>query len=171
MNKDVPVSNKILEKRIQGEQAEVHLTKILRAQAILKTNQQPIQFRHLANNKKKQQLQEDELTNIESANRKLLENIIGIAKRRRSVKIEKTVKLKKTLNSSYRKRELSRIMQENMNLLKRLKSQYSVYNSRNMRTVQTKSELIRHKKVLQLLVIPSTSSKYHREFCGKFINR
>jgi len=125
MDRSIPVSNKLIFKRINERNRQIHLNKLSQIKSSI-NRQPPLSFNHLKVNKKKNQLYETKLTEIERENRILLEKLTNIMKA--PAKLPAPEKHPRSLNRETRKKELVKITIENQAILKRLKEQKSMYD-------------------------------------------
>ena len=113
---------------------DIHIGRLSNAKPRIDTTS-PHRFRHLTSKSKKDQLQEgilritllDRFTEIERANRQLLERMTYIMHGKHNSSIDSEGKLR-SLNNGFRKRQISQIIDENHALLKRLNDKKSSYN-------------------------------------------
>ena len=125
MYREIPTANRILSRKWNDYEHQVHLRKLREARAKV-TLQAPSKYRHFQVNSKKEQLQEGTLlfqterfTEIERANRILLEKMTLIMNKEklRAASHHPPVTLppapKRSLNVSLRKKESERIKLEN----------------------------------------------------------
>jgi len=125
MDRAIPTSNKLISKKIHDRHMQIHQSKIQNMKSSI-SRQAPQTFSHLKSNKKKVQVQEDKLTEMERQNRILLDKLTHIMKTNNHD--GKNTAGPKSLNRDMRKRELVKITIENQAFLKRLQDQKSTYD-------------------------------------------
>jgi len=128
MDRSIPVSNKLISKKIHDRNMQIHQAKLQNMKSSI-SRQAPQTFTHLKSNKKKIQVHEDKLTEMERQNRILLDKLTHIMKHNNNDGNHNNGP--KSLNRDLRKRELVKITIENQALLKRLQDKKATYD-RNM---------------------------------------
>lgn len=127
MFRAIPVSNRILSKKWDEKNHEIHMKKLNDMKSTIDAKR-PASFAHLKRRAKKEQMLEDRYTEIERENRILLEKMSQIMQNKNiKARITKPIQ-KKSLNNESRKRQLIQITMENQALLKRLQDKQSSYN-------------------------------------------
>ncbi len=137
MDRSIPVSNKLIVQRINERNRQIHLNKLNEVKPSI-NRQPPPSFNHLKSNKKKNQLYEAKLTEIERENRILLEKLTNIMKA--PTKLSTLEKQPRSLNREIRKKELVKITIENQAILRRLKDQKSMYDHNSWLNERKKHE-------------------------------
>ena len=127
MDRGIPVSSKLISKKINEKNMQIHLQKLQNIKSSI-SRAPPQSFSHLKSNKKKLQVYETKLTEIERENRMLLEKLTTIMKTNSHTAQISEKPTPKSLNRDFRKRELVKITIENQALLKRLQGQKPTYN-------------------------------------------
>ena len=154
MFRAIPTSNKILARRWEEHQREIHLSKLKGIKASIDSST-PQQFRHLRSRLKRQQQMEDRFTEIERENRILLEKMTTILNTKaRGTPLPRP----KSLNRELRKRELLRVTAENQALLKRLQEKPASYNVQ-----QWEEDQRRHEETLRLRCEYPYATQSYRE--------
>jgi E3 ubiquitin-protein ligase TRIP12 len=133
MYRSIPIQNKIVAAKIHEKDRQLHLNKLNSMKSTINTKA-PGTFKHVGgNNKKKVQLKEDKLSEIERENRILLQKLTSIMKSPQAfgeyaAPLPPQTASSKSLNRDYRKRELVKITIENQLLSKRLSEKKSNYD-------------------------------------------
>ena len=132
MNRGLPIGNKLLTKKWQEKDREIHLRKLRDIKPQINLSG-PTKFKHLNKKAKKEQLLEDRYTEIERENRILLEKMTSIMHNgNQSAQTQNNFSAppyqKRSLNKEARKRELLKITIENQQFLKRLQDKSSNYD-------------------------------------------
>jgi len=125
MDRAIPTSNKLITKKIHDRHMQIHQSKIQNMKSSI-SRQAPQTFSHLKSNKKKIQVHEDKLSEMERQNRILLDKLTHIMKTNNHD--GKNTAGPRSLNRDMRKRELVKITIENQAFLKRLQDQKSTYD-------------------------------------------
>jgi len=155
MFRAIPTSNKILARRWEEHEREIHLSKLKGMKASIDSSTPP-QFRHLRSRLKRQQLMEDRFTEIERENRILLEKMTSILNTKTR---DSHLPRPRSLNRELRKRELLRVTAENQAILKRLQDKPASYNVQ-----QWEEDQKRHEETLRLRCeYPYAASQSYRE--------
>ncbi|EAR87513.2 hypothetical protein TTHERM_00069200 (macronuclear) [Tetrahymena thermophila SB210] len=169
MYRQVPVSSKIVSRKIKERDSQIHETKLKQISSQIDTKR-PDHFNPLSytQNKKKIQLMEDKYTEIERENRILLEKITKIMNPPKTTSNknqyqdqsvmnrlsrnnnystiqQSSYTKKKSLNQLNRRKELLSIMEENKKILERIKSRKSEYDHRKWEEDHKKNEVLLHK--------------------------
>ncbi|KAL4466041.1 hypothetical protein ABPG74_004278 [Tetrahymena malaccensis] len=169
MYRQVPVSSKIVSRKIKERDSQIHETKLKQISSQVDTKR-PDHFNPLSytQNKKKIQLMEDKYTEIERENRILLEKITKIMNPPKTTSNknqyqdqsvmnrlsrnnnystiqQSSYTKKKSLNQLNRRKELLGIMEENKKILERIKSRKSEYDHRKWEEDYKKNEVLLHK--------------------------
>jgi hypothetical protein len=138
MDRSIPVSNKLISQKIHEKNRQIHLAKLNSIKSSI-SRQAPLTFTHLKSNKKRHQLYENKLTEIERENRILLEKLTTIMKNpNKTLSVDKQPR---SLNKEVRKKELVKITIENQAMLKRLKEQRSMYDHNSWLDERKKAEI------------------------------
>lgn len=126
MDRSIPFSNKIVFKRMVDKNRQIHLAKLGNIKSTI-SRAAPYSFNKATANRKKAQVNEDRLTEIERENKLLLDKLTTIM---RSSSQNPAVDQNNTrsLNKDLRKRDLVKITIENQALLRRLQDQRPIYN-------------------------------------------
>ena len=141
MHRAIPVSNKIIEKRIIERSQDKHQKKLQELKPIA-PDDQPSTVRQFRRNKKKEVLEEERFTEIERCNRILLERLSNIMKKNNQNTPNDQNKFRvRSLNRDSRKRELVKITIENQNILKRIQNQKSGFSIQNWEESRRKEEI------------------------------
>ncbi|CAI2365166.1 unnamed protein product [Moneuplotes crassus] len=164
-------TSKVVVDKIKERKMKQHLKEIRCAKSLL-DNSIPNSMRLRKSNPKKERMLEERYTEIERANRILLEkmaNIIGNKKfkhhryKPKSTKFSSSffmpgIEVKSSLNSGKRKRELSRINFENDKLLKRLQDKKPTYDIVRWAKDRRKNERI----IQNISTYPTMTRKRHQ---------
>mmetsp|Transcript_13447 Transcript_13447/g.24054 ORF Transcript_13447/g.24054 Transcript_13447/m.24054 type:complete len:219 (-) Transcript_13447:8-664(-) len=113
-----PCSNKFLYMKHVQHCQQLHRDRLQTMKPAI-DNKPPKKPTHLTNNKKREQMLEDRFIRIERENRMLLERMSSIMQKKGLDNDSRRHQVK-SLNKSYRKKELQRITQENQNILRRI---------------------------------------------------
>jgi len=137
MYRGLPSGNKILTKKWQEKERQIHMRKLRNVKPTINLKK-PKAFKHLKSRAKKEQMLEDRYTEIERENRILLEKMTSIMQKpnRTSTSFSNDrfastsgfINSKKSLNRAQRKQELLKITLENQAILRRLQDKNSNYN-------------------------------------------
>lgn len=125
MDRAIPTASKIITKKINDRNRQLHLARLQEVKSSIPRDT-PQSFAHLKSNKKKTQIYEEKLGEIERENRILLDKLTTIMKIPKGDSAEK--KIPKSLNREQRKKELVKITMENYAFLKRLRDKKSQYD-------------------------------------------
>lgn len=126
MFRAIPVANKILDKREHERRKQLHEKKLREIKCSV-DQERPATFGVLRNNKKRQQLKEDRIIEIERENRILLDKLTNIMKDKNPSSTQRDFRVR-SLNKDFRKRQLMQISIENQYILKRIQEQKSSYD-------------------------------------------
>ncbi|KAL0217248.1 hypothetical protein RCL1_007731 [Eukaryota sp. TZLM3-RCL] len=122
MFRSIPSANKLLEKKWRERDLERHRSKLKTTRPAV-DNKPPPLHRHVFENKKKHQIEEERYTAIERENFRLLSQISDIMSKSNTVDNHLAFETHPgTLHRQYRKRELERITDENQSILKRIQT-------------------------------------------------
>jgi E3 ubiquitin-protein ligase TRIP12 len=136
MYRSAPTSNRLLSKRWSDREQVLHQNRLQTARPRV-DSASPRPCPHLKHRLKQQQLAEDRCTEIERANRILLEKMaIVLSTKPRNYPLLRPG----SLNKLQRKRALATISSENQALLRRLKLQAPNYSAAKWRTTERKTE-------------------------------
>lgn len=137
MYRGLPSGNKILTRKWQEKERQIHMRKLRNIKPTINMRK-PKAFKHLKSRAKKEQMLEDRYTEIERENRILLEKMTSIMQKpnRTSTSFSHDrfnnqsgfIASKKSLNRAQRKQELLKITLENQAILRRLQDKNSNYN-------------------------------------------
>jgi len=130
MYRQQPVVSKILQKKWVSYEQDVHERKLSEVKSRLRSVSPP-KFRHVVKNLKREQRQEERYTEIERENRILLEKMSNIMSHRQNnsfLNNSRSSSVKRSLNRNQRKKEMTKITNENQALLRRLQDRKPVYN-------------------------------------------
>ncbi len=130
MDRSVAVGNKLCAKRMQRERHERHRAKLDRIHADI-DNRLPSSYSlpHLRVNLKRGQQMEDRFTEIDRENRILLKRMSDIIQKPSFAPAEQPGPCKNvSLNRDSRRKELERITNENLGILKRIERVQPMYN-------------------------------------------
>mmetsp|Transcript_15910 Transcript_15910/g.40213 ORF Transcript_15910/g.40213 Transcript_15910/m.40213 type:complete len:223 (+) Transcript_15910:207-875(+) len=122
-----PCSNKFLYQKDIEHRQKMHKARMNRMKPAI-DNKPPKKPSHLTNNKKREQMMEDRFVRIERENRLLLEKMSHIMSKKTLDNENDSFKYVRSLNKSYRKRELQRITVENQEILRRIQQREPFYN-------------------------------------------
>eukprot|EP00514_Thraustochytrium_sp_LLF1b_P010660 CAMPEP_0184554342 /NCGR_PEP_ID=MMETSP0199_2-20130426/34713_1 /TAXON_ID=1112570 /ORGANISM="Thraustochytrium sp., Strain LLF1b" /LENGTH=130 /DNA_ID=CAMNT_0026950351 /DNA_START=397 /DNA_END=785 /DNA_ORIENTATION=- len=123
-------------------------------------NSPPEKPSHLTSNKKREQMMEERFLRIEHENRLLLGKMSQIMSKT-SLDNQNDFQLK-SLNRSFRKKELSRITQENQEILRRIQQREPFYNH-----TEWEQERKTHEQYMRnICEYPVLPSKSHRKRKG-----
>lgn len=125
--KAMPRSSKILDEKWQQHLREMHHKRMKTIRPEI-DNKAPARFVHLAQNLKRQQLDEERYSSIERANYLLLERMSHIMTHPQTVDMKQSLPPPKSLNKDGRKKELMRITEENHNILRRIQHKEPYYS-------------------------------------------
>lgn len=136
-------SKRSLSQKWQKHLLDLHYKKLSKVRTTIK-NSSPNDYSHIRSNKKQEQLREgilkiERFTEIERENRILFEKMSCIMNSRN---LPRASSAKKSLNSHIRRKNSEKIANENLALLKRLKSKTPVYNCRQWDKDWKKTEKI-----------------------------
>ena len=137
MHREIPVSNRVLSRKWEEREQAFHYERLKGIRATLDTAKPALGSGTRARSKK-EQMEEDRLLVIEQENRKLLERMSAIITAKPPV--QTAASRGKSLNSEYRKKELSRVTIENQALLKRLQNRQSSYSNEQWRHDRKETE-------------------------------
>lgn len=137
MHREIPVSNRVLSRKWEEREQAFHYERLKGIRATLDTAKPALGAGTRARSKK-EQMEEDRLLVIEQENRKLLERMSAIITAKPPV--QTAASRGKSLNSEYRKKELSRVALENQALLKRLQNRQSSYSNEQWRHERKETE-------------------------------
>lgn len=136
MYRSVPTSNRLLSKRWSDRDQQLHQYRLQTARPRV-DSASPRPCLHLKQRLKQQQLAEDRCTEIERANRILLEKMsIVLSAKRPNYPLLRPG----SLNRLVRKRALATISSENQALLRRLKQQTPNYSAAQWRLTERRTE-------------------------------
>ncbi|KAL0218663.1 hypothetical protein P9112_004316 [Eukaryota sp. TZLM1-RC] len=153
MYRAIPSSNKLLEQKWRQRELNLHRQKLKKMKPAI-DNKPPPDHRHVFENKKKQQIDEERFTEIERENYRLLGQISDIMSK--SNTLDNSLSFSQhpgTLHRNYRKRELERITHENQGILHRIQTKPPTFS-----LAEWKDHGVRHRKYEQNLreVVPRT---------------
>ena len=126
MDRAIPTSNKLISKRIDQKNREIHLLKLNTIKSSI-SRARPHNYLSIKDGSKRHQLEVDRVRNMEKHNKLLLDKLTDIMKPTSNGQVANQ---SKSLNRDYRKRELVKITIENQAIMKRLEQQKSFYNKR-----------------------------------------
>ena len=121
-----PCSNKYLYSKQIEHRQNIHRERLKNMKPAI-DNKPPKKPSHLTSNKKREQMMEERFTRIERENRLLLEKMSHILSKK-TLDNSQNYKPVRSLNKSYRKRELQRITLENQEILRRIQQREPNYN-------------------------------------------
>lgn len=130
MYRALPTGNKICNQRFQDRCHELHRKRLMSIKAAV-DNRPPPKYVHLIQNLKKQQMDEERYSAIERENYLLLDKMSYIMTHPQSSgggPVTKKVVNNRSLNKEARKRELTKITEENRHILKRIQHKEPYYN-------------------------------------------
>lgn len=128
MYRAIPVGNKLIAKRNEQRHQEMHRTRIKNIQATTDTSApKTMQFDHLRNNLKREQMLEERYSQIDRENMNLLQKMSDIMKHP-TFSVPRGPSGPVSLNRDHRKKELLRVTRENQAILKRIQQAQPVYN-------------------------------------------
>lgn len=163
MYRSIPMANRIIEQKTSERNKRLHEKKIQEMKCSV-DREAPASFNHLRVNKKKQQLQEEKITEIERDNRLLLEKLTHIMKDPKQL-TQKEFRVR-SLNRDHRKRELVKITIENQGILRRIQDKKSSYNRQEWMESRKKAENYL-KNISQYPIMNTTlKSSIHHERTG-----
>lgn len=125
MHRSIPVGNKLLSKKWEEKNHQIHEDKLKRMQPRVNSGP-PEKFSHLRYKAKREQLLEDRFTEIERENRILLEKMSSIMNKKQYKTDGFAVK---SLNKTARKETMRKITIDNQALLRRLQDKNPCYNT------------------------------------------
>jgi hypothetical protein len=130
MDRGILVGNRLCAKRLEEAKHARHVEKLNKIRAGI-DNKLPVSasFTHLRSNPKREQLMEDTYTEIDRANKVLLQRMSEIIKQPSEMScISTKKKFNRSLNHESRKKELQRITNENLAILKRIQDIQPAYD-------------------------------------------
>ena len=128
MDRAIPVLNRLLEKK-RNERINYSLEKNLKELKCSIDHEKPISFGTMKINKKKQQIKEEKISEIDRDNRILLDKLTNIMKDQKVFTIAPPKDPRaRSLNREVRKRELLKITFENQSILRRIQDRKPNYN-------------------------------------------
>jgi len=135
-----PCANKFLFMKEMEEHKRKHKARIRSMKPAI-DNRPPKKPSHLVNNRKKEQLLEDQFLKIERENKILLEKMSYImTKKSLDNQNDLTHRPIKSLNKTHRKQELQRITRENQRLLRRIQEREPFYDHNKWEEDRKKNE-------------------------------
>lgn len=128
MYRSIPVGNKICAKRNLQRDQEMHRTRIKGIKPQVDTREPSVlQFEHLRNNLKREQMLEERYSEIDRENRILLQKMSDIM-RHPTLSQPRYPAGPVSLNRDFRKTQLIKITQENQAILRRIQRSQPMYN-------------------------------------------
>ena len=130
MDRGLLVGNRLCARRVEEQKQARHLDKLSSTKANI-DNSPPVSatLSHLRVNKKREQLIEDSFTDIDRANRILLQKMSDIIRKPSFVPVDQsTSRQVRSLNRDSRRKELKRITDENQSILRRIQQVPSTYD-------------------------------------------
>lgn len=128
MYRSIPVGNKLCAKRNMQRDQDMHRSRIKNIRSQVDTREpSTMQYDHLRNNLKREQMLEERYSQIDRENMNLLQKMSDIMKHP-TFSVPRSVSGPVSLNRDFRKTELLRITRENQAILKRIQRTQPVYN-------------------------------------------
>ena len=125
--KALPTLNKHTDKKAYEKSKAKHLEKLNNIKSSIDTSAPP-RRNHLRRNRKKEQMMEERFAKIERENRILLEKMSHIMQNNTLDNKNGSSKYAHSLNKESRKRELSKITQQNQSILRRIQEKEPTYD-------------------------------------------
>jgi E3 ubiquitin-protein ligase TRIP12 len=140
MHRAIPIGNKQCAKREEQRRHQFHRDRVKNMRPQVDTKEPKVlQFDHIRNNLKREQMLEERYTQIDRENMTLLKKMSDIMKHP-TFSVPKEVKGPVSLNRDFRKAELIRITKENQAILKRIQSAQPIYNHVEWEEAHNKNE-------------------------------